>query len=123
MLVNLYHRFGLGAATALGISGESSGYFPLHRQRWSGIERTTFSFGYGLRITPLQMARAYAPLGAFSLFRPLAITKVMPPVFGPLIHQCQYRPQRRAYDGERYLARWQRCPAIGWRSRPVRRKK
>ncbi|XEH48777.1 penicillin-binding transpeptidase domain-containing protein [Edwardsiella tarda] len=78
VLVNLYHGFGLGVSTALGISGESSGYFPLHRQRWSDIERATFSFGYGLRITPLQMAREYATIGAFGLFRPLSITKVTP---------------------------------------------
>ncbi|WP_370559820.1 peptidoglycan glycosyltransferase FtsI [Edwardsiella tarda] len=82
VLVNLYHGFGLGVSTALGISGESSGYFPLHRQRWSDIERATFSFGYGLRITPLQMAREYATIGAFGLFRPLSITKVTPPVIG-----------------------------------------
>ena len=81
-LVNTYHDFGLGKPTDLGLPGESVGYFPLHRQRWADIERATFSFGYGLRVTPLQIAREYATLGSFGVYRPLSITKVTPPVLG-----------------------------------------
>lgn len=79
-LVKTYQAFGLGKPTGLGLTGESVGYFPLHRERWADIERATFSFGYGLRVTPLQIAREYATLGAFGLYRPLSITKVTPPV-------------------------------------------
>ncbi|MTD28304.1 penicillin-binding transpeptidase domain-containing protein [Erwinia sorbitola] len=82
VLVNTYHAFGLGKPTGLGLTGESVGYFPLHRERWADIERATFSFGYGLRVTPLQIAREYATLGSFGVYRPLAITKVSPPVAG-----------------------------------------
>lgn len=82
VLVDLYHSFGLGKPTDLGIGGESSGYFPLHRDRWADIERATFAFGYGLRVTPLQIAREYATIGALGIYRPLAITKVTPPVIG-----------------------------------------
>lgn len=82
VLVNTYHAFGLGRSTGLGLTGESVGYFPLHRQRWADIERATFAFGYGLRVTPLQIAREYATLGSFGLYRPLSITKVTPPVLG-----------------------------------------
>ncbi|SEL85929.1 cell division protein FtsI (penicillin-binding protein 3) [Kosakonia sacchari] len=81
-LVNTYQAFGLGKPTGLGLTGESVGYFPLHRQRWADIERATFSFGYGLRVTPLQIAREYATLGSFGVYRPLSITKVTPPVMG-----------------------------------------
>ncbi|MFH8135561.1 penicillin-binding transpeptidase domain-containing protein [Pantoea osteomyelitidis] len=81
-LVNTYHAFGLGKPTGLGLTGESVGYFPLHRERWADIERATFSFGYGLRVTPLQIAREYATLGSFGTYRPLSITKVTPPVLG-----------------------------------------
>lgn len=81
-LVHTYRAFGLGKPTGLGLTGESVGYFPLHRERWADIERATFSFGYGLRVTPLQIAREYATLGAFGLYRPLSITKVTPPVMG-----------------------------------------
>ncbi|GAB2937115.1 penicillin-binding transpeptidase domain-containing protein [Hafnia psychrotolerans] len=82
VLVQLYQSFGLGKPTDLGIGGESGGYFPLHRERWADIERATFSFGYGLRVTPLQIAREYATIGSFGIYRPLSITKVTPPVLG-----------------------------------------
>ncbi|MEZ3500586.1 penicillin-binding transpeptidase domain-containing protein [Pantoea sp. KPR_PJ] len=81
-LVNTYQAFGLGKPTGLGLTGESVGYFPAHRQRWADIERATFSFGYGLRVTPLQIAREYATLGSFGVYRPLSITRVTPPVLG-----------------------------------------
>lgn len=82
VLVDQYRAFGLGKATDLGIGGESGGYFPLHRERWADIERATFAFGYGLRVTPLQIAREYATIGSFGIYRPLSITKVTPPVLG-----------------------------------------
>ena len=85
VLVQLYQSFGLGKATDLGIGGESSGYFPAHRERWADIERATFSFGYGLRVTPLQIAREYATIGSEGIYRPLSITKVTPPVLGTRI--------------------------------------
>ncbi|MFP1892294.1 peptidoglycan glycosyltransferase FtsI [Lonsdalea quercina] len=84
VLVDTYSRFGLGKPTNLGLIGESSGLFP-HRQRWADIERATFSFGYGLMVTPLQLARMYATIGSFGIYRPLSITKVDPPVPGERI--------------------------------------
>ncbi|WP_428978767.1 peptidoglycan glycosyltransferase FtsI [Brenneria tiliae] len=80
-LVDTYSRMGLGKATNLGLVGESSGLYP-QKQRWSDIERATFSFGYGLMVTPLQLARVYATIGSFGVYRPLSITKVDPPVAG-----------------------------------------
>lgn len=80
-LVDTYSRFGLGKATNLGLVGESSGLFPT-KQRWSDIERATFSFGYGVMVTPLQLARVYATIGSLGVLRPLSITKVDPPVAG-----------------------------------------
>ena len=58
--------------------------FP-QKQRWSDIERATFSFGYGLMVTPLQLARVYATIGSYGVYRPLSITKVDPPVPGERI--------------------------------------
>ncbi|MGC1098048.1 peptidoglycan glycosyltransferase FtsI [Pantoea agglomerans] len=80
-LVETYARFGLGKPTNLGLVGESSGLYP-KKQRWSDIERATFSFGYGLMVTPLQLARVYATIGSYGINRPLSITKVDPPVAG-----------------------------------------
>ncbi|WP_315709307.1 peptidoglycan glycosyltransferase FtsI [Brenneria uluponensis] len=83
-LVDTYSRFGIGKPTNLGLVGESSGLLP-NRQRWSDLERATFAFGYGLMVTPLQLARVYATIGSFGIYRPLSITKVDPPVPGERI--------------------------------------
>lgn len=80
-LLKTYGSFGLGKSTELGLTGESSGLMP-HRQRWSDLDRATFSFGYGLMVTPLQLARVYATIGSYGIYRPLSITKVDPPVLG-----------------------------------------
>ena len=80
-LVETYSSFGFGKATNLGLVGESSGIYP-NKQRWSDIERATFSFGYGLMVTPLQLARVYATIGSQGIYRPLSITKVDLPVPG-----------------------------------------
>lgn len=85
VLPAVYHNFGLGRSTDLGIGNESSGYLPAHRARWADIERATFAFGYGLRVTPLQMVREYATIGSYGVYRPLSITKVTPPVMGQQI--------------------------------------
>lgn len=84
-LVDVYARFGLGKPTNLGLIGESSGIFPNKKMRWSEFERATFSFGYLLMVTPLQLARVYATIGSFGIYRPLSITKVDPPVSGARI--------------------------------------
>ncbi|CFR20043.1 peptidoglycan glycosyltransferase FtsI [Yersinia frederiksenii] len=80
-LTETYSLFGLGTPTELGLTGESSGLMP-HRKRWSDLDRATFSFGYGLMVTPLQLARVYATIGSFGIYRPLSITKVDPPIVG-----------------------------------------
>lgn len=80
-LVETYSRFGLGKATNLGLVGESSGLYPL-KQQWSDMERAAFSYGYGLMVTPLQLARVYATIGGMGVLRPLSITRVDPPVAG-----------------------------------------
>lgn len=80
-LVETYSRFGLGKTTNLGLVGESSGLYP-HKQRWSDMDRAAFSYGYGLMVTPLQLARVYATIGSMGILRPLSITRVDLPVVG-----------------------------------------
>lgn len=103
-LVQTYSAFGLGKPTQLGLTGESSGLMP-HRQRWSDLDRATFSFGYGLMVTPLQLARVYATIGSFGIYRPLSITKVDPPVLGQrifpeeLVRQVEHMMESVALPG------------------------
>ncbi|WP_290610450.1 penicillin-binding transpeptidase domain-containing protein [Arsukibacterium sp. UBA3155] len=73
-VVGLYNNMGLGEETGLGLAGESSGIFS-YRQRWSDFERATFSYGYGLSVTAVQLARAYATMANGGVNRPLSIIK------------------------------------------------
>ncbi|CTP88807.1 peptidoglycan D,D-transpeptidase FtsI family protein [Xanthomonas graminis] len=56
------HSYGYGSAPHSGFPGESAGVLP-PPGRWSGSSKTTMSYGYGLSVTPLQIARAYCALG------------------------------------------------------------
>ena len=56
-----FNRFGLGVNPGTGFPGESAGMLP-YRDQWRPIERVTLAYGYGLALTPLQLARAYAVL-------------------------------------------------------------
>jgi cell division protein FtsI (penicillin-binding protein 3) len=58
---NTYDRFGFGDVTGVGFPGESAGRFRDYR-RWRRSNQATLSYGYGLSVTVLQMARAFAAL-------------------------------------------------------------
>ncbi|MBL4828812.1 MAG: peptidoglycan glycosyltransferase FtsI [Aliivibrio sp.] len=74
-LLATYNAMGLGEESGLSLIGEASGIFP-NRRRWSKFEIATLAFGYGLSVTPIQLAHAYATLGAYGKLRPLSILKV-----------------------------------------------
>lgn len=73
-VIDLLQRVGLGQSVGTGFPGESNGYLPF-RDRWSDIETATLSFGYGLTVTPLQLAQAYMVLGAGGIIRPVSLIK------------------------------------------------
>ena len=56
-----YNRFGFGDVTGTGFPGESAGVLRNHR-RWRRVEQATLSYGYGLSVTVLQLAEAFAAL-------------------------------------------------------------
>jgi len=53
--------FGFGDVTGSGFPGESPGILPNWRH-WGKIEQATIAYGYGLSVTPLQLARAFAAI-------------------------------------------------------------
>ena len=55
---DVFQRFGFGVGTGSGFPGERGGQLPA-RVDWKPIERVNFAFGYGLSVTPLQLAQAY----------------------------------------------------------------
>ncbi len=58
-----FNRFGLGANPGTGFPGESAGVLP-YRDKWRPIERVTLAYGYGLAVSPLQLARAYGVIAS-----------------------------------------------------------
>jgi cell division protein FtsI (penicillin-binding protein 3) len=73
--------FGFGEVTGSGFPGESAGLLN-DSSHWRKIGQATVSYGYGLSVTPLQLARAYATLGAYGVKRPVTLRKVEEPVPG-----------------------------------------
>jgi cell division protein FtsI (penicillin-binding protein 3) len=68
-------RFGFGQPTGSAFPGESSGILnPFNT--WSDVEMATLSFGYGLSVTPLQLAQAYSVLATGGVMLPVSFVKV-----------------------------------------------
>jgi cell division protein FtsI (penicillin-binding protein 3) len=65
-------RFGLGTLTSSGFPGESAGLLT-HFNHWRPINQATLAYGYGISVTPLQLAQAYSVLGTDGVFRPVSL--------------------------------------------------
>ena len=78
---NTLSGFGFGQVTASGFPGESAGVLT-NFSHWRTISIATMSHGYGLSVTPLQLAQAYATLGALGIRRPVSLLRVDTPVAG-----------------------------------------
>ncbi len=61
-LWDMLSRFGFGYDTGSGFPGEVAGLLNPY-QDWRDVQLATISYGYGLSVTPLQLAGAYATLG------------------------------------------------------------
>ena len=70
----LFQDVGFGRSTGFGFPGERAGYLPNHR-RWTDIERATFAYGYGLTVTPLQLASAYLAIASGGIRRDVTLLK------------------------------------------------
>lgn len=60
-LYSVLSRFGFGEKTDSGFPGESAAVLSAPN-RWGPVEKATIAYGYGLSVTPLQIAQAYASL-------------------------------------------------------------
>jgi cell division protein FtsI (penicillin-binding protein 3) len=72
---------GFGQVTASGFPGESAGLLSA-ASHWRPIGIATLSYGYGMSVTPLQLAQAYATIGSFGIRRPVTFRRVDGPVPG-----------------------------------------
>ena len=83
-LWNGYAKVGFGESTGSGFPGEASGVFT-RSQRWKEIERATLAYGYGLSVTPLQLARAYTVFATGGRLLPVSFEVSTQPVKGSAV--------------------------------------
>ena len=83
-LWNTMTQFGLGSLTASGFPGESAGLLT-HFSHWRPISQATLAYGYGLSVTPLQLAQAYGVLGNNGQLRPISLVALDQPAEGDQI--------------------------------------
>ncbi|MGB5464648.1 MAG: penicillin-binding protein 2 [Sedimenticolaceae bacterium] len=67
-------KLGFGHQVGTGFPGEVSGQLSDY-QRWAQIDQATLSFGYGISVTTLQLAQAYATLANDGVFVPVTLLK------------------------------------------------
>ncbi|MDE2219409.1 MAG: penicillin-binding protein 2 [Gammaproteobacteria bacterium] len=75
------NALGFGQVTTSGFPGESQGVLQNYTH-WRDVLLANMSHGYGLSVTPLQLAQAYATLGAYGVRRPVSLLRVDGPVAG-----------------------------------------
>ena len=68
----MFESLGFGRDAGSGFPGESTGYLPSHR-RWKDIDRATFAYGYGLSVTPMQLAGAYLTIASGGMRREISL--------------------------------------------------
>ena len=71
---DVLQRAGLGIPVGTGLPGEAMGYINDTELRYP-VVRTSFSYGYGLSVTPLQLAQAYLTLADGGVRKPISILK------------------------------------------------
>jgi cell division protein FtsI (penicillin-binding protein 3) len=68
-------RFGLGEMTTSGFPGESAGMLT-HYSNWRPVSQATIAYGYGVAVTPLQLAQAYAAIGNGGVMQPVSLIAI-----------------------------------------------
>jgi cell division protein FtsI (penicillin-binding protein 3) len=87
-LWDMVRRVGFGNDTGSRLPGEAAGLLN-PPANWVPIDQASFSFGYGISATPLQLARAYAVLASGGVLRPVTLLKQDRPVAGERVLSAQ----------------------------------
>ena len=91
-------QFGLGELTTSGFPGESAGMLT-HYSNWRPISQATLAYGYGISVTPLQLAQAYAAIGDHGRMRPISLVALEQPADGaPIIGESTADAVRRMLE-------------------------
>jgi len=71
---DILQRAGFGQLTGIALPGEVSGVLRAP-SRWVPVEQAAISYGYGMSVTPLQLARAYGAIANNGVSMPLTMIK------------------------------------------------
>jgi cell division protein FtsI (penicillin-binding protein 3) len=86
-------RFGFGGKSGIELPGEQPGMLR-DGSRWREIELATISFGYGLTVTPLQLAAAMAAIGNGGVYNPPRIVDEIRDADGNLVRATEPEPRQ-----------------------------
>jgi cell division protein FtsI (penicillin-binding protein 3) len=74
-LWGVFNQMGLGTKTRIGFPGEASGRLRDFKT-WRPIEQATMSYGHGISLTLLQLARAYTVFANNGILMPVSLLKI-----------------------------------------------
>lgn len=81
VLWEIFDRSGFGSETGCGFPGEASGRLRAY-DTWRPIEQATMSYGHGISVNLMQLARAYTLFAADGELKPVTLLKRDIPVVG-----------------------------------------
>lgn len=92
----LFEALGFGQPLKLGFPGEAGGRLRPWK-RWRPIEQATMSYGHGISVTLIQLARAYQAFARDGDLVPLSLTRIdAPPAVGTRVFSAQTAREMRA---------------------------
>ncbi len=87
-LWSTFNQLGFGAQTQIGFPGEVAGRLRPYKT-WRPIEQATMSYGHGISVTLLQMARAYTVFANEGELKPVSLLKLKEAPVGHQVFSTQ----------------------------------
>ncbi|MCB5186198.1 penicillin-binding protein 2 [Methylobacillus gramineus] len=84
-LWSIFNQVGFGSPTRIGFPGEASGKLRNYKT-WRPIEQATMSYGHGINMTLLQLARAYTVFTNDGALLPVSLLKLKEPPVGHQVY-------------------------------------
>ena len=94
-LWSIFSRVGFGMGTGSGFPGEMAGLLSNYTG-WREIDRATLAYGYGLSVTPLQLAQAYRVLADDGQLKPISFVRTEVAPAGEQVMRPEIAAQVRA---------------------------
>jgi cell division protein FtsI (penicillin-binding protein 3) len=84
----MFNQMGFGTKTRIGFPGEASGRLRPYKT-WRPIEQATMSYGHGISLTLLQLARAYTVFANDGELKPVSLLKLKEAPVGTQVFSAQ----------------------------------